>query len=205
MLNKVSIISKLKSSSLVKNKRNLISLASIVVLFIAIVPVSSFAHLSSSAQLEKAEKNVAAATDTWLNTVTSGSEGVVDETVALYAEDGILWGTVSEQVRDTPAEIRDYFEYFANLPELSVSSYKGCIRMYDENFAINSGYYTFTFSKDGKTQEVPARYSFAYQKGNSNQWDIIEHHSSALPEAPDALEIVSAEQDSCENGLLVER
>ncbi len=116
-----------------------------------------------------------------------------------------MWGTVSEQVRDTPAEIRDYFEYFAKLPELSVSSYKGCVRMYDKNLAINSGYYTFTYSKDGETQEVPARYSFTYHKNGSNQWEIIEHHSSALPEAPEALEIVNAEQDACENGLLVER
>ena len=195
----LTILSSLKFFNLIWNRKKLISFVSVTALLVAITPISSFA------QTEKAEKEVAETTDTWLNTVTSGSEGVVDELVALYAEDGVLWGTVSEQVRDTPAEIRDYFEFFAKLPELSVSSYKGCIRMYDENFAINSGYYTFTFSKDGETKEVPARYSFAYQKGNSNQWEIIEHHSSALPEAPEALEIVSAEQDACENGLLVER
>ena len=185
--------------NLILNRKKLISFVFVTVLLVTITPLSSFA------QTEKAEKKVAEATDTWLNTVTSGSEGVVDETVALYAEDGILWGTVSEQVRDTPAEIRDYFEYFAKLPELSVSSYKGCVRMYDENFAINTGYYTFTYSKDGKTKEVPARYSFTYQKNGSNQWEIIEHHSSALPKAPKALKKVGAEQDNCENGLLVER
>ncbi|HAC63119.1 MAG TPA: DUF4440 domain-containing protein, partial [Cyanothece sp. UBA12306] len=130
---------------------------------------------------------------------------VVDEVVALYAEDGVLWGTVSEQVRDTPAEIRNYFEYFAKLPQLSVSSYKGCVRMYNENVAIHTGYYTFSYSKNGKIKEVPARYSFVYQKDRNNRWEIIEHHSSALPEAPEALQKVSAEQDTCENGLLVER
>ena len=52
---------------------------------------------------------------------------------------------------------------------------------------------------------MPARYSFTYQKNDDDQWEIIEHHSSALPEAPDALEIVNAEQDACENGLLVEK
>ncbi|NES80506.1 MAG: DUF4440 domain-containing protein [Moorea sp. SIO2B7] len=204
----LAIVSSLKFFNLIWNRKKLISFVSVTALLVAITPLSSFAHLCSlcsSAQMEKAEKKVAETTDTWLNTVTSGSEGVVDEVVALYAEDGILWGTVSEQVRDTPAEIRDYFEYFAKLPELSVSSYKGCIRMYDENLAINSGYYTFTYSKDGETKEVPARYSFTYQKNGSNQWEIIEHHSSALPEAPQALEIVNAEQDACENGLLVER
>ena len=204
----LAIVSSLKFGNLIWNRKKLISFVSVTALLVAITPLSSLAHLCSlcsSAKMEKAEKKVAETTDIWLNTVTSGSVGVVDEVVALYAEDGVLWGTVSEQVRDTPAEIRDYFEYFAKLPELSVSSYKGCIRMYDENLAINSGYYTFNYSKDGKTKEVPARYSFTYQKNGSNQWKIIEHHSSALPEAPEALEIVNAEQDACENGLLVER
>ena len=181
------------------NRKKLISFISVTALLIAITPLSGFA------QTEKAEKGVAETTDIWLNTVTSGSEEVVDEVVALYAENGVLWGTVSEQVRDTPAEIRDYFQYFAKLPELSVSSYKGCVRMYNENLAINTGYYTFTYSKDGQTKEVPARYSFVYQKDGNNQWEIIEHHSSALPEAPEALQKVGAEQDTCENGLLVER
>ncbi|MGK7941596.1 MAG: DUF4440 domain-containing protein [Crocosphaera sp.] len=181
------------------NTKKLISLISVTALLIAITPLSSFA------QTEKAEKEVAKTTDIWLNTVTSGSQQVVDEVVALYAENGVLWGTVSEQVRDTPAEIRDYFEYFAKLPKLSVSSYKGCVRMYDENLAINTGYYTFTYSKNGQTKAVPARYSFVYQKDGNNQWEIIEHHSSALPEAPEALQKVSANQDACENGLLVQR
>ena len=195
----LAIVSSLKFFNLIWNRKKLISLVSVTALLVAITPLSSFA------QTEKAEKEVAETTDTWLDTVTSGSEGVVDEVVGLYAEDGLLWGTVSEQVRDTPGEIRDYFEYFAKIPELSVSSYKGCVRMYDENLAINSGYYTFTYTKDGQTKEVPARYSFTYHKDNNNQWEIIEHHSSALPEAPETLETVGAEQDTCENGLLVER
>jgi len=190
-------ISKVFKISLIESK--LIFLVSMIV-FLGMIPSKS-----TLAQSEESELEVAETTDVWLDTVTSGDEEVVGETVALYAEDGILWGTVSEQVRDTPAEIQDYFEYFANLPDLSVSSYQGCVRTYDENFAINSGYYNFTFSKDGETKEVPARYSFTYQKNDDNQWEIIEHHSSALPEAPDALEIVNEEQDACENGLLVEK
>ena len=92
--------------NLILNRKKLISFVSVTALLVAITPISSFA------QTEKAEKEVAETTDTWLDTVTSGSEEVVDEVVSLYAEDGLLWGTVSEQVRDTPAEIRDYFEYF---------------------------------------------------------------------------------------------
>ena len=210
----LAIVSSWKFFNLIWDRRKLVSFVSVMALLVAIAPLSGCTQtgkaektekLEKSEKTEKSEKDVSEATNTWLNTVTSGSEGVVDEVVALYAEDGVLWGTVSEQVRDTPAEIRDYFEYFAKLPELSVSSYKGCVRMYDENLAINSGYYTFTYNKDGQTKEVPARYSFTYHKDGNNQWEIIEHHSSALPEAPEALEIVNAEQDACENGLLVEK
>ncbi len=195
----LAISSWFKFFDFIGNRKKLISLISVTALLIAISPLSGFA------ETEKPEKEVADTTDIWLNTVTSGSEEVVDEVVALYGKDGILWGTVSEQVRDNPAEIRDYFEYFAKLPELSVSSYKGCVRTYNENLAINIGYYTFTFRKDGETIEVPARYSFVYQKNGNNQWEIIEHHSSALPQAPEALHQVDAEQDTCENGLLVQR
>jgi len=190
--------------NLILNRKKLISFVSVTALLVAITPLSGFAQTMIQI-MKKAEKEVAESTDIWLDTVTSGSEEVVDEVVALYAEDGLLWGTVSEQVRDTPAEIRDYFEYFAKLPELSVSSYKGCVRIYDKNLAINSGYYTFTYNKDGQTKKVPARYSFTYHKGSNNQWEIIEHHSSALPEAPETLQKVRAKQDTCENGLLVER
>jgi hypothetical protein len=35
-------------------------------------------------------------------------------------QDGVLWATVSEQLRVTPGEIRDYFDVFAKLPNLKV-------------------------------------------------------------------------------------
>ena len=191
--------SKLKFFEPILIGKKLIFLASSLTLLMAIAPQVSLA------QTEAVEQEVAETTDVWLDTVTSGNEAVVAEVVRLYAENGVLWGTVSEQIRDTPAEISDYFEYFAKLPELNVSSYQGCVRVYDENFAVNIGYYTFTYNKDGEIKELPARYSFTYHKNGNNEWEIIEHHSSALPEAPESLSTVSAENDTCENGLLVER
>lgn len=41
--------------------------------------------------------------------MTSGAPDAPGKTAALYAPDGVLWGTVSEEVRDTPDEIYDYF------------------------------------------------------------------------------------------------
>lgn len=54
-------------------------------------------------------RNVQATTVRWRDTVTSGGPDAPKKTAALYAVDGVLWGTVSEEVRDTPQEIYDYF------------------------------------------------------------------------------------------------
>lgn len=140
-----------------------------------------------AANPEESKKEVAATTQKWIDTVTSGKPTVVDEVVALYSPDAILWATVSEQRRDTPQELRDYFEVFAKLPNLKAKGYKPVIRVYD-NVAINSGYYTFTYDgKGGKKKVVPARYTFVYRKGNDGKWMIVDHHSSAIPKAPQGL------------------
>lgn len=140
-----------------------------------------------AANPEDSKKEVAATTQKWIDTVTSGKPNVVDEVVALYAPDALLWATVSEQKRDTPQELRDYFEVFAKLPELKAEGYKPVIRVYD-NVAVNSGYYTFTYQGEGdKKKVVPARYTFVYVKGNDGKWMIVEHHSSVIPKSPEKL------------------
>jgi hypothetical protein len=42
------------------------------------------------------------------------------------------------QIRDTPAEIQDYFTFFASEPNLRVSGYQPFVRTFGD-FAINSG------------------------------------------------------------------
>jgi len=56
------------------------------------------------------------------------------------------------------------------------------IRVYG-NTAINTGYYTFNYVKDGKPAAIPARYSFVYVK-QGGKWLIVDHHSSAVPAPP---------------------
>ena len=53
------------------------------------------------------------------------------------------------------------------------------IRVYGDT-AINTGYYTFSFLKDGESKSLPARYSFVYVKRNGD-WKIVDHHSSKVP------------------------
>ena len=54
-------------------------------------------------------KAVSETTIVWKDTVTLGTEDAPKKTSALYAEDAVLWGTVSEEVRETPEQIYDYF------------------------------------------------------------------------------------------------
>jgi hypothetical protein len=101
----------------------------------------------------------------------------------LYSDDAVLWGTLSPTVRADRSALRDYFvTAFRVLPGLKVSFGDHLIRVYGST-AVNTGYYTFTYVKDGETKVFPARYSFTYVK-NSENWLIVDHHSSAMAQAP---------------------
>jgi hypothetical protein len=56
------------------------------------------------------------------------------------------------------------------------------IRVYG-NTAVNTGYYTFSYVRDGQPATLPARYSFTFVK-EVDKWMIVDHHSSAMPSAP---------------------
>ncbi len=126
------------------------------------------------------QEDVAAAATNWAATL---AENNPDKILTAYAKDGVLWGTLSPTVRSDPAGLRAYFvAAFAALPNLKVSFGDQLIRVYG-NTAINTGYYTFSFTRDGETKTLPARYSFTYVKDGDN-WLIVDHHSSAMPAPP---------------------
>jgi hypothetical protein len=79
--------------------------------------------------------------------------------------------------------LRDYFvSAFKVLPSLKVNFGEQLIRIYGDT-AVNTGYYTFSYMKDGEPKTLPARYSFTFVKEGGN-WMIVDHHSSAMPAAP---------------------
>lgn len=56
-------------------------------------------------------------------------------------------------------------------------------RLQVSNVAMDSGVFTFTLTEaTGKTRQVQARYTFVYEQVGG-QWKILNHHSSAMPEA----------------------
>ena len=133
------------------------------------------------------------ATIAWMNTVTT--YGDTSEQVAdLYSNDAVLWGTVSEDVRFTSKDIKNYFEYFANIPGLTVKpgSFNSVVQVFGKrrNIAISSGYYEF-IKPDGRggITSIPARFTFAYRKQKyGNTWEIVNHHSSVIPKQPRILQ-----------------
>lgn len=51
----------------------------------------------------------------------------------------------------------------------------------------NDGYYTVSFSTPEGTRVTKARYVFVYKRSGNGKWEIIDHHSSAMPVAPAGL------------------
>jgi uncharacterized protein (TIGR02246 family) len=126
------------------------------------------------------KEDVAAAASTWAAAL---GEDEPDNVLKLYSDDAVLWGTLSPTLRADRSALRDYsVTAFRVLPGLKVSFGDQLIRVYG-NSAVNTGYYTFTYVKDGETKKFPARYSFTYVK-NGDNWLIVDHHSSAMPQPP---------------------
>ena len=126
------------------------------------------------------KEDVAAATLAWGGAL---GEDDPDKVLPLYSDDAVLWGTLSPTVRADRAALRDYFvTAFKVLPALKVTFGDQLIRVYGGT-AVNTGYYTFSYVKDGETKSLPARYSFTFVK-SGEQWLIVDHHSSAMPSTP---------------------
>jgi uncharacterized protein (TIGR02246 family) len=126
------------------------------------------------------KEDVAAATAKWGDTLAQNDPAKV---ASLYTTDAVLWGTLSPTVRADRAALHDYFVgAFKVLPGLKVSFGEQLVRIYG-NTAVNTGYYTFSYTKDGEPRSLPARFSFVFVKDGEN-WMIVDHHSSAMPTPP---------------------
>jgi hypothetical protein len=123
------------------------------------------------------QEAVARAVEKW---TTVFAENNPDSIMALYSKDAVLWGTLSPTVRSDPAALKAYFVgAFQALPKATVKFGDQLIRVYGDT-AVNTGYYTFSYTKDGETKSIPARYSFTFVKDGSD-CRIVDHHSSAMP------------------------
>jgi uncharacterized protein (TIGR02246 family) len=134
---------------------------------------------ATSEPLTEEEQEVLDALDVWIEAVTTTDPGTV---AGLYAEDAVLWGTISPYIRATPESIQDYFNTFMALDNLQAIYYHPQVRIIGDT-AINSGYYTFFYEEDGIMVSLPARYTFVYERVGGT-WLIVDHHSSMDPTLP---------------------
>lgn len=122
-------------------------------------------------------KEIASLFDRWNAALATGNPKAV---AALYAPNGVLQPTVSNEVRVGPAAIERYFVDFLKAKPQGVIDFRE-IRMLDADTALDAGVYTFTLTKDGKPVKVQARYTYLYEMVDG-EWKIMNHHSSAMPE-----------------------
>ena len=114
---------------------------------------------------------------TWIDLVsTQDIEGVV----GLYAEDGLLLGTFSDEIRIGKDKIREYFEFFlAKKPKALVVESK--THVIDDNALTINGFYDFEVGSDNGERELAhARFTFVFQK-QGHDFKILSHHSSVMP------------------------
>ncbi len=125
-------------------------------------------------QVDKSE--IAQLFDRWNASLKTGK---ASEVVKNYAPNAILLPTVSNQVRHNRTQIKQYFEQFLKLQPVGTMKEEN-IKIFCD-VAIVSGRYDINLRKNGKPEQVKARYTFVYQKIGNN-WLIQEHHSSEMPE-----------------------
>ena len=133
--------------------------------------------MSLHADQAKTMKEIATVVHKWTEVFADDNPETI---LTLYDDEAVLWGTLSSTRLSGKKAIFGYFDKaFKALPGHKVTFGDQMIRIYGD-IAINTGYYTFSYVKDGESKSLPARYSFVYRNHNGN-WRIIDHHSSAMP------------------------
>lgn len=158
------------------------SLFTAVAMMALLAPAAHAKDMAASAikapsSVSETKKEVESAFAAWRTALSSGKAAPI---VALYADDAVLLATLANQPITTQKERTKYFEGLTAKPELKATVNEEIVRVLDEDDAIVSGVYTFSFKDGEKTVSIPARYSFVFDKIDG-KWIIVEHHSSKMP------------------------
>ena len=137
-------------------------------LLVLLIIAVAVAHAT---QKHKAER----VTEWFLSAVESGDAQAAAD---FFCEDGILLGTVS-QIERRGADIRKYFDYFANLPNLRVVERTHEISELEPDVYVDNAVVTWAWDEH---EPLTARMSFGVKNGC-----IFELHSSELPHESEKL------------------
>jgi uncharacterized protein (TIGR02246 family) len=112
----------------------------------------------------------------WLKTVENCDP---TEVANLYDKQGVLLGTVAENVKQGRSVIKTYFDSFLKKHPVGVLD-SIVFQTVGHAHATVSGNYTFELDdKDGERVFVPARYTFVVDLQTRL---ILTHHSSSTPD-----------------------
>jgi hypothetical protein len=101
--------------------------------------------------------------------------------VKTYSNDAVFLGTFAKNIKQGRSAILPYFIGLFKKENLKVQFTKEIYVNDIEDGYIVSGIYIFSYTENGATQNVKARYSFTIQYINGSPF-IINQHSSIVPE-----------------------
>jgi hypothetical protein len=111
------------------------------------------------------------------------AQGNPKKVVKFYAKDAILLPTLSNKMLfNDNGGLNAYFATLTSYKNIHCLTKKLIIKENSVDFATSAGFYQFIYEDEkGKKVVIPARFTFVYKKVN-NEWLIIQHHSSKLPD-----------------------
>ncbi len=103
------------------------------------------------------------------------------DVAVLYTPQAILLATFKDYVAGRPA-ITHYFDDLTCKENLTVTTQRITTERVGA-MGYATGLYTFKYDTvDGTTIDVPARFTFVFERRNG-QWLIVNHHSSMAPQS----------------------
>lgn len=137
----------------------------------------AFANAETKAEAKAVEKAYLG----WCSAI-GYARGNPSMVVKYYAPGATLLPTLSAKIlKNTNHGLDQYFAHLTSYQNIKCVPEKNEIHM-NHRVAINSGLYAFSYvDTNGKEKVIPARFTFVYKNIN-NQWLIVTHHSSKLPE-----------------------
>lgn len=104
-----------------------------------------------------------------------------ENVASLYTENLTLLPTMANKVIVDRAGAIEYFTFFG--------SFQPSVKMVEEHMIeisadsyVHCGVYRFTLHTNGSPEDMDARFTMVWKKGN-DEWKILHHHSSRVPGA----------------------
>jgi hypothetical protein len=145
-------------------------------LFAVLLFVSAPAIARDQAPESKNKPDVSAALTQWVSAIEGGT---AEPIVKLYDKNAIMISTFMQHPITKRDALLGYYKKVVANPDVKVEVSETYPRDFG-NFAVNTGQYTLSYTQDGETVSVPARFSFTYIL-RDGKWLIVDHHSSKVP------------------------